>query len=125
MWAIVSNFGLTPGLRAVRSSLLGVRRADRDVEGSVRVAEGGSEDVGGPKIGAREEARHLSLGGVVTGLGTRVNKCGDRVLASGGLAQNRWRGRRLCPGIQSGRQPKRKRTELTYSSGSSTTRGAG
>ena len=36
MQAIVSKFGLKPRLRAVRSSLLGVRRADRDVEGSVR-----------------------------------------------------------------------------------------
>ena len=43
MWASVSTFDLKPGLRAVRPSLLGVRRADRDVDGSVRVAEGGGE----------------------------------------------------------------------------------
>ena len=76
MWATVSKFG-------TRSSLLGVRRADRDVEGSVRVAEGGGEDVGGPEIGGRDEARDLTLGGAVAGLRSSVNKCSDRVVAAG------------------------------------------
>ena len=71
-----------------------IQPAGRAESGSVRVAEGGSEDVGGPKISARDEARHLSLGGVVAGLGSSVNKSGDRVLSL------------RCPGIQSGRQHK-------------------
>ena len=43
VWAVVGAFGLD--LRAVRGNLLCVRRAHRDVEGSVGVAEGGGEDV--------------------------------------------------------------------------------
>ena len=79
--AIVVKFGHEHGLGAVWIGLLGVRRADRDVEGSVRVAEGG------PEICAREEARDLSLGGAVGGLGSSVNKCSDRVVTASGLAQ--------------------------------------
>ena len=85
--AIVSRFGLEPGLSAVWASLLCVRGADRDVQGSVRVAEGGGEDVGGPEIGARGEARKLSLGSAIAGLRRRVHTCSDRVVAAGGLAQ--------------------------------------
>ena len=54
--AVVGKFGFTPGLFAVTASLLGVRGADRDVEGGVRVAWGGGEDVGGSEVGARNEA---------------------------------------------------------------------
>ena len=52
-------------------------------KGSTRVAEDVGEDVGGPEIGAKHEARDLSLGGVVAGLGSSVNKCGERVVAEG------------------------------------------
>ena len=45
------------------------------------------EDIGGPEVSARDEARNLGLSGVVTGLSSGVNKCGDRVVAAGGLAQ--------------------------------------
>ena len=48
------------------AGLLCVRRADRDVQGGVRVAKGGGEDVGGPEVGARDEAKNLGLTGVVT-----------------------------------------------------------
>ena len=74
-------FGLKPGLRAVRASLLGVRRANRDVQGGVRVANGG-EDVGGPEISAKDDARNLGLGGVITGMGSSMDECGNRIVAS-------------------------------------------
>ena len=61
LWTVVGKFGFTPGLCAVRPGLLGVRTADRDVEGGVRVAKGGGEDVGGSGVSARDEARDLSL----------------------------------------------------------------
>ena len=92
MWAVVGKFGLEPGLRALWASLLGVRRADRDVQGGVRVAKGGGEDVGGPEISAKDEAWNLGLSGVITRQGSSVNKCGDYVVSAGGLAQGRWRG---------------------------------
>ena len=60
--AETSKFGFTPDSCAVRHSLLGVRRADRNVEGGVRVAEGRGEDVGGPEVSARDEAGNLRLG---------------------------------------------------------------
>ena len=53
VWATVGKFGLKPGLCAARPSL-GVRRADRNVEGGVRVSEGRGEDVGGPEVSARD-----------------------------------------------------------------------
>ena len=64
-----------------------VRRADRYVEGGVRVAEGGGGDVGGPEVSARDEAGNLSLGSAVAGLSRSVHKCSDRVVTAGGLAQ--------------------------------------
>ena len=81
--AIVSKFGLKP----VRPSLLGVRRANRGVEGGVRIAEGRGEDVSGPEIGARDEAKNLCLDSAVAGLSRGLHKCSDRVVAAGGLAQ--------------------------------------
>ena len=74
MRAVVGAFGLKPGLHAVRASLLGVRRANRDVQGGARVA-GGGEDVGRPEIGARDEDRNLGLGGVIAELGSGMDKC--------------------------------------------------
>ena len=56
VWAVICKFGFTPVLCAVRPGLLGVRRADRDVEGGARVAEGRGEDVGGPEVSARNDA---------------------------------------------------------------------
>ena len=86
VWAVVGKFGFTPGLCAVRPRLLGVRRADRDVEGGVRVAKGRGEDVSGSEVSARNETGNLSLGSAVTGLSRNVHKCSDRVVAAGGLA---------------------------------------
>ena len=60
-------------------------RADRGVQGGVRIAEGGGEDVGGREVGARDEARNLGLSGVV--LSSGMNECGDRDVAASGLAQ--------------------------------------
>ena len=80
------KFGREPGSGATWASLLFVRRAaNRDVQGGVRVAEGGGEDVSGPEVSAGDEARNL--GGVVTGLSSNVDEGCDRVLAVGGLAQ--------------------------------------
>ena len=61
VWVIVGKFGFVPGLRGVRASLLSVRRANRDVEGSVGVAEGGGEDTRGSQVGAKDEPRNPSL----------------------------------------------------------------
>ena len=88
VWAVVSEFGIAPGLRAVRSCLLGVRRADRDVEGGVGVAKGGGEDVGGSGVSARNEAGNLCLCTAVAGLSRGVHKCSDRVVAACGFAQS-------------------------------------
>ena len=63
-----------------------MRRADRDVQGGVRVDEGGGADVG-PEVSARDEARNLGLSGVITSLCSGVNECGDHVVTAGGLAQ--------------------------------------
>ena len=43
--------------------------------------EGGGEDVGGPEISAGVEARNLGVSGIVTGLSSSVDECGDRVVA--------------------------------------------
>ena len=64
VWAVVVEFGLQPELRAVQASLLGVRRADRDIQGGARVAEGGGDDVGGPEIGAKDERPGTSVSAV-------------------------------------------------------------
>ena len=53
MRAMVVKFRREPGLGAIWATLLCVQRADRDVQGGVRVAEGGSEDVSGPEVSAR------------------------------------------------------------------------
>ena len=47
---------------------------------------GGGEDVNGPEVSARDEARNLGLSSVVTGLSS-VDDGGDRVVTAGGLAQ--------------------------------------
>ena len=87
VWAVVGKFGFTPGLFAVTASLLGVRDADREVEGGVRVAWGGGKDVGGSGVSARNEAGNPSLCSTITGLGRSMHKCGDRAVATCGLAQ--------------------------------------
>ena len=121
VWAVVGQFSLEPGLRAVRACLLCVRRADRDVRGGIRIAKG----VGGPEVCAWDEARKLGLSCVVTGLRSGVNECGDRVVAAVWPCPGRnwWRG---CPESWSGKQHrvfgrwamahlKRKRTEALSS----------
>ena len=85
--AILVKFGREPGLDAVWAGLLRVRRADRDVQSGVRVAESGGEDVAGPEVGARNEARNLCFGSVVTRLSSGVNLGGELVVAAGGLTQ--------------------------------------
>ena len=70
----VGKCGLKPGLRAVRPSLMGVRRVDRDVEGSLRIDEGRGEYVRGPEVSARDEARNLSLGSAVAGQSRSVGQ---------------------------------------------------
>ena len=82
MWAVVGKFGLEPGLSAVGACLLSVRRADRDVQGGVRVAKGGGEDVSRPEISAMDEAQKLGLGGVVAGLGAAGGVAGACVQGS-------------------------------------------
>ena len=121
-----------PGLGAVWAGLLGLRRVDRYVQGGVPASKSGGEDVGGPEVGARDEARNLGLSGVVTGLSGNMNEGGDRVVATSSLAQGAtvdwtapesrepvWQAAQgtgsLCPA-----HPNRSRTESTFSSGSST-----
>ena len=87
VWAVVGKFGFTPGLC---ESWLGVRGADRDVEGRERVAEGEGEDVGGSEVGARNEARNLRLCSAITGLSRSMHKCGDRVVAASKVQQMAW-----------------------------------
>ena len=53
MWAIMVKFGRELGLGAIWASLLCVRRT--------RVAEGGGEDVSGPEVSAKEEAKKLGI----------------------------------------------------------------
>ena len=48
--AIVGEFDLMSGLRAVRAGLPSVRGANRDVKGSVGVAQGGGEDIRGSQV---------------------------------------------------------------------------
>ena len=122
MWAVLGKSGLEPGLQSGPG-------ADRDVQGGVRVAKGRSEDVGGPETSAGSEAGNIGLSGVIAGLGSSVNKCGDRVVAAGGLAQGAAGG---VGGAHVSRDPvwqaaqgtgpgaRRKRTEPTYSSSPST-----
>ena len=66
VWAVVRKFGLVSGLRAVGASLLRVRGADRDVKGSVGVAQGRGEDIRGPQVSARDEPRDLHLSRTIT-----------------------------------------------------------
>ena len=69
-----------------------MRRKDQCVQGGVRVAMGGGQNVGGPEVG--DEARNLSLSGVVTALGGSMNEGGDRIVAA---ARSRWREPRPSP----------------------------
>ena len=86
MRAIMREFGLVSGLRAVRAGLLGVRGTDRDVRGNAAVAQGGGEDVRRPQVSSRDGPRDLRLGRAVA----RQNRCvyqrNDRVVAAHGFA---------------------------------------
>ena len=130
VWAVIGKFGFTPSLCSVRPGLLGVRRADRNVKGSARVAKGGGEDVGGSEVGARNETGNLSPSSAIAGPSRSMHKCGDRVVAARGFAQSvAWAApvsrdpdRQVAQGTgsQGPAQPRRKRTESTFSSGSFT-----
>ena len=61
MGAIMFEFGLHPGLGAVGASLRGVRGTDGHVQCSVGIAKGRGEDISGPQVRARDEARYLHL----------------------------------------------------------------
>ena len=50
MRVIIREFGFVSGLRAVGAGVLGVRRADGDVKGSVGVAHGRGENVRRPQV---------------------------------------------------------------------------
>ena len=74
MWAIEGEFGLVSGLRAVGTSLLGVRGADRDVQGGAGVTQG-------RQVSARDEHRDLHLSRAVGRLSCCVYQRGDRVVS--------------------------------------------
>ena len=74
---------------AVWAGLLGARKTDRNIQDSVHVAKGGSEDVGGPTVGARKDSRNLGLSGVVTGLSSSVDEGTDRVVTASALGEQR------------------------------------
>ena len=59
MRAIMREFGLVSGLRAVRAGLLGVRRADGNVKGSARVLLGRGENVRRAQVRAKDEPQNL------------------------------------------------------------------
>ena len=127
---MVFQLGLHPGLGAVSASLQSVRRADGHVERCVGVAQGRGEDVSAPQVRARDEARYLHLRGVVALLCGRVDERGDGIVTARGLARAQ---QEACaapvsktPELQAAQvtgsvgpaQPRRKRTESMYSSGS-------
>ena len=85
--AVVFQLGLHPGLSAVSASLQSVRRADGHVERCVGVAQGRGEDVSGPQVRARDEARYLHLRAVVALLCGRVDERGDGIVTARSLAQ--------------------------------------
>ena len=79
VWAVVSKFCFTPGLCAVRPSLLGVRRADRDVEAvqelpraEVRTSAG-LRSVPGMRLGSSVSA--VQSQGWRSSEGARVSVC--------------------------------------------------
>ena len=71
------KFGLDPGLRAVNTSLRGVRGADGHIQCGVGVAQSRGEDVSRPQIRPRNEAGYLHLRGVITLLRSCVNERRD------------------------------------------------
>ena len=73
---------------ACRLGQLAARAENKiNVQPGVRVAKGGGEDIGRPVIGTKDEARNRSHSGEVTRLSSNVNKCGDRVVAVGGISK--------------------------------------
>ena len=118
VWAVVGEFGFTPGLCAVRPSLPGARREDRDVEGGVRVAKGGGEDVGGSEVSAKNEAGKIGLCSAIAGLGRCVYQRSNRVVVVRDAQQVAWDS--VWQAAQGLAQPRRRRTEPTCSSGSNT-----
>ena len=85
VWAIVREFGLVSGLRAVGAGQLGVRGADRDVQGGVGVAQGEGEGIRKPEVSG-DEPRDLHLSRAVTSLSRCVYQRSDRVVPARGLA---------------------------------------
>ena len=94
-----------------------VRGADRDVKGCVGVAQGRGEDILRPQVSARVETRDLHLIRAITRLSSCVYQRGDRVV-SARLPRNRLRVQGT--GSRGEAQRRRRRTESTYSSGSTT-----
>ena len=65
-----------------------MRRADGHVQCGVGDTQGRGEDVSGPQVRARDEARYLHLGRVVALLCGCVYERGDGVVTTRGLAQS-------------------------------------
>ena len=80
--AIARDFGLVPGLRAVRA----VRGTDRDVNKSAGVAQDRGEDIRGPQVCARHEPRDLLFSRAVARLSRCVHQRSDRVVTARGFA---------------------------------------
>ena len=53
VWAIMSQFGLVSGLRAIGTSLMSVGGADRDVQGGVGVTQGRGEHIRRSRVAGR------------------------------------------------------------------------
>ena len=70
----MGEFGLVSGLR---SSLMSVRGADRDVKRCVGVAQSRGENVRRSQVSARYEPGDLHLSRAVTRLGSCVHQRGD------------------------------------------------
>ena len=109
----------------LRACLPSVRRADRDVEAGVRVAQGRGENIRQPQVSARDEPRELHLSRAVTRLSCCVYQRGDRVVSARGLAHHAagrlpfWQAAQGT-GSQGPAHHRRRRTESTYSSNSIT-----
>ena len=86
VWAIVGEFGLVSGLRAVSASLLCMRGADRDAESGVGVAQCRGENIRRSQVSTRDEPKDLHLSRAFTGLSSSMHQRGDCVVPTRGLA---------------------------------------
>ena len=86
VWATKDEFGLVSGLRAIGTSLLSVRGADRDVKGGVGVAQCRGENIRRSQVSARDEPRDLHLSRAVTRLVCCVYQRSDRVVSARGFS---------------------------------------